>query len=81
MPLILTIRSRLLSREPLAALGIARLATLLRNHRGPVYTEGEPDALTVALRDISELLDTGLTTRASSAPGADAEPMPITASS
>ena len=80
MPLILTIRSRLLSREPLSAPGIARLATLLRNHYGPFYVEGPRDALTVALQDISELLDPGQI-RHADLPTSDAEPVRMTASS
>ena len=57
MPLILTIRSRLLSGEPLAVQGIARLKTLLGNYYGPCYVQGPGDALTAALREISALLD------------------------
>jgi hypothetical protein len=59
MPLILSIRSRLLSGEPLAAQGIARLKILLGDRRGPCYVPSEQCALTVKLRTISELLDIG----------------------
>jgi hypothetical protein len=55
--LILTIRSRLLSEEPLAAQGIARLKTVLGDRCGPCYAPtSEPDSLLVKLREISELL-------------------------
>jgi hypothetical protein len=56
MPLILAIRSRLVSGEPLAAQGIARLKTLLSDRRGPCYVPSVPDSLTVALQEISELI-------------------------
>ena len=56
MPLILSIRSRLLSGEPLAAQGIARLKTLLRDRSGACYTASGEGALTVALQEVSELL-------------------------
>ncbi len=56
MPLILSIRSRLLSDEPLATRGIAQLNTLLRDRRGPCYFASEHGALTVALKEVSELL-------------------------
>jgi len=59
MPLILALRSRLLSSEPLAVQGIARLKTLLNNPYGPCYVAGQRDALTVALQEISESLDVG----------------------
>jgi hypothetical protein len=60
-PLILTTASRLRSNEPLDAVGIARLMTLLRNVSGPCYVPSRPDALTIALQDISNALrvDTG----------------------
>ena len=60
-PLILTTASRLRSDEPLDAVGIARLKTLLRDLAGPCYVRSQPDALTIALQDISNALrvDTG----------------------
>ena len=63
MPLILAIRSRLLSGEPLTAQGIARLKTLLGDRRGPCYVRSGPHSLTVALQEISELLQVEETTR------------------
>jgi len=57
MPLILAIRSCLLSGEPLAAQGIARLKTLLSDRRGPCYVHNRPHSLTVALQEIAELLE------------------------
>jgi hypothetical protein len=59
MPLILSVKSRLLSGEPLALQGIARLKTLLSDHYGPCYVEGQRDALTRALQEISAMLDLG----------------------
>jgi hypothetical protein len=59
IPLILVVRSRLLSGEPLAAQGIARLKTLLSDRSGPCYEPSAQPALTVALREVSELLDVG----------------------
>jgi len=59
MPLILSIRSRLLSGEPLAAQGIARLKTLLSDRHGPWYIHCGQAALTAALQEISELLKVG----------------------
>ena len=56
MPLILSIRARLLAGQPLAAPGIARLKTLLRDRSGACYTVGGERALTAALREVSELL-------------------------
>ena len=56
MPLILSIRSRLLSGEPLATQGIARLKTLLRDRSGACYIPSGHDALRLALQEISELL-------------------------
>lgn len=55
-PLILTTASRLRSHEPLDAVGIARLKTLLRDVSGPCYVPSRPDALTIALQDISNAL-------------------------
>jgi hypothetical protein len=57
MPLILSTASRLRSDEPLSPLGIARLKTLLRDASGPCYIQSRPDALTVALEDVSHALD------------------------
>jgi hypothetical protein len=56
VPLILSIRSRLLSGEPLATQGIARLETLLRDHSGACYIPTGEGALALALQEISELL-------------------------
>ena len=56
MPLIVFIRSRLLSGRPLAARGMARLETLLRDRPGGWYMASGTDALTVALQEVSELL-------------------------
>ena len=56
MPLILSIRSRLLSGEPLATRGIAQLKTLLRDRSGACYTPSGEGALTLALQEVSELL-------------------------
>jgi hypothetical protein len=53
MPLILSIRSRLLSGEPLTTQGIARLKILVSDRRGPCYVRSRRDALTLALQDIS----------------------------
>jgi hypothetical protein len=54
--LILSIRSRLLAEQPLAAQGIARLKTLLRDRSGACYTASGEGALAVALEAVSELL-------------------------
>jgi hypothetical protein len=56
MPLIQSIRSRLLAEQPLAVQGIARLRTLLRDRSGACYTASGEGALTVVLREVSELL-------------------------
>jgi hypothetical protein len=56
-PLILSTASRLRSDEPLSPLGIARLKTLLRDVSGPCYVRTRPDALTVALQDVSHALN------------------------
>ena len=56
MPLILSIRSRLLAGHPLSAQGIARLKTLLRDRSGACYASSGEGALTVALQEVSELL-------------------------
>ena len=60
MPLILTLRSRLLSGEPLAARGIARLKTLLSNPYDQCYVGSRRNALTMELHEISTLLDLGI---------------------
>jgi hypothetical protein len=57
MPLILSIRSRLRSTEPLNAEAVARLKELVSDRAGPCYVRREPDALTAALRDVSRSLD------------------------
>ncbi len=56
MPLIVSIRSRLLSGEPLAAQGVALLKTLLRDRSSACYEASGDGALTVALQEVSELL-------------------------
>ena len=56
MPLILAIRTRLLAEEPLAVQGIARLKTLLGDRCGPCYVPSGAGSLSVALQEISELL-------------------------
>jgi hypothetical protein len=57
MPLIVSIRSRLRSTEPLTAEGIAGLKKLLSDRAGPCYVRSEADALPVALRDVSGSFD------------------------
>ena len=57
MPLILSTASRLRSDESLSPIGIARLKTLLRDASGPCYVRSRPDALTVALEDVSHALE------------------------
>jgi hypothetical protein len=64
MPVIRSIRGRLLSGEPLSAPGIARLKILLSDRQGPFYVPGQRNVLTVALREISELLGSGESARA-----------------
>lgn len=56
-PMIRAVAARLRSAEPLDARGVARLKTLLSDPTGPCYAPGSADALTVALHDISKLLD------------------------
>ena len=56
MPLISSIGSRLRSTEPLNAVAVARLKKLVSDRGGPCYVRGEPEALTVAMRDVSESL-------------------------
>ena len=56
MPLIDSIRTRLRSSEPLDARVIAQLRTLLTDRDGPCYAVTEPDALKVALEEISATL-------------------------
>ena len=51
------IAARLRSTEPLDHRGIACLRTLLSDPAGPFRTPGPAGALTVALRDVSELLE------------------------
>jgi hypothetical protein len=55
--LILSTAARLRSPEPLEPQAIARLKTLLRDFGGPCYVRSRPDALTIALRDVSNELD------------------------
>jgi hypothetical protein len=53
-PLILSTAARLRSGEPVDPLVVARLKTLLSDRRGPCYLRSDPDALTVALKQIWE---------------------------
>jgi hypothetical protein len=55
--LIRSTASRLRSDEPLDPLGIARLKTLLRDVDGPCFVRSRPDALTVALQEVSNAFD------------------------
>jgi hypothetical protein len=55
--LIRSTAARLRSAEPLDARGIAGLRTLLSNFSGPCYVPGLPDALKVALQEVSNSLD------------------------
>jgi hypothetical protein len=57
MPLILTLASRLRSAEPVNARGIAQLSRLLSDGGGPCYVPAHPEALTLALQQVSEWLD------------------------
>ena len=57
VPLIVSIRSRLRSTEPLNAAAVARLKKLLSDRAGPCYVRCEPNALTAALRYVSEALE------------------------
>ena len=57
MPLIVSVRSRLLSGELLPAQGIALLKTLVRDRSGACYIPSGQGALTLALQEISELLN------------------------
>ena len=65
MPLILAIRTRLCSEEPLAVQGIARLKTLLRDRCGPCYVRCGAGSFLVTLQEISELLHVEQTKRGS----------------
>jgi len=56
MPLILSIRTRLHSEQPLDPQAIARLKTLLTDHNGPCYKATEPGALAAALQAVLEAL-------------------------
>ena len=55
--LIRSTATRLRSNEPLDPLGIARLKTLLRDASGPCYVPSRPDALTLALQEVSNALE------------------------
>ena len=57
LPVILATASRLRSRAPVDARGVARLRALLSDGAGPCYSRGDPVALTVALETISQWLD------------------------
>jgi hypothetical protein len=56
MPAIDLIRSRLHSAEPLDPRAMAQLKTLLSERTGPCYAPSEPDALKVALEELSASL-------------------------
>jgi len=57
LPVILTLASRLRANDPLDARGIARLRALLGDGSGPCYMRIHPEALVVALEDVSQWLD------------------------
>ena len=57
MPLILTLASRLRSAEPVNARGVAQLSRLLSDGGGPCYVRVHPEALTLALQQVSRWLD------------------------
>jgi hypothetical protein len=57
LPVILATASRLRSRAPVDARGVARLRALLSDGAGPCYSRADPVALTVALETISQWLD------------------------
>ena len=57
MPLILEVRSRLLSGDPLAPRGIACLKKLLSDRRSPCYVLSGTKTLTLALREVMDLLE------------------------
>ena len=56
MPLILSIRTRLHSDQPLNPQAIALLKTLLSDHNGPCYKTEAPGALAAALQRVLEAL-------------------------
>jgi hypothetical protein len=56
MPALLTVAGRLRSSDPIDARGIARLNILLSNGNGPCYVKIRRNALTDALREISQWL-------------------------
>jgi hypothetical protein len=56
MPALLTIAGRLRSADPIDARGIARLNILLSDGTGPCYVRIRRNALTDALREISQWL-------------------------
>jgi len=55
--IIRSIAARLRSGEPLDARGIAKLRTLLSDLTGACYVPSRPDALAVALSEVSRSLD------------------------
>ena len=57
MPLILKIRSRLLSGDSLAPRGIACLKKLLSDRCGPCYVLSETKTLTLALQEVMDWLE------------------------
>ena len=57
MPLILALASRLCSAQPVNARGIAQLSRLLADGGGRCYVRLHPEALTLALQQVSQWLD------------------------
>ena len=57
LPEILAIASRLRSGAPVDARGVARLRGLLCDGCGPCYAPSRPDALSIALSTVSDMLD------------------------
>jgi hypothetical protein len=57
LPEILAVVFRLRSTSPLDVRGIARLRELLGDGGGPCYARIHPDALAIALQDVSEWMD------------------------
>jgi hypothetical protein len=57
LPVILEICSQLGSRAPVDACGVARLQELLSDGGGPCYVCMYPDALMIALQDVSRWME------------------------
>jgi hypothetical protein len=57
LPLILALASRLRDSAPVDAQGVALLGQLLSDGAGRCYTCIHPEALTVALEEVSHCLD------------------------